>query len=834
MNKIFSNLNQTGNLVNDLFGQDVRILEDGAAFFRTLTIEDQIDITGNRLINVATPTDGTDAANKSYVDSVAANVSPIDGSQLINNTVGLSKLAVLSANSIIGNNTGSAVTPIALGVSDVKTMLNLTGTNSGDQQIKLEGDVSGIGYGTFTTTINSNAVTLGKMAQLAPNSIIGNNTGSNFTPAALSISDVKTMLSLSNSNTGDQTIVLSGAISGTGTGAISTTLEDNSVTTAKIANNNITLGKIATIATSTILGNKEPGNNSPVALSISQVKTMLDLSNTNTGDQTIVLSGAVSGTGTGAISTTLADNAVTNAKLAVKSVSLDKIVNIGALTILGNNISGNQSPAALSISDVKSMLNLAGSNSGDQTIILNGAVSGSGTSTITTTLADNSVGLGKLGTITPLSIIGNNLGTSATPDALSIADVKSMLSLSGTNSGDQNITLSGDILGSGTTAISTVIDNGKVTLAKMAPIAGSSFLGNSIATSATPNALSFGDTRTLLSLNNVENVALSTWGGSSSITTVGTINTLRLSNITSPGTITITPNAGASPVEIWAPLDMKTNNISNVGIFTSSGSMSNGGTYSNFVTSRNTNSNLTLNANGTGIVVTNNSSFWVSSTVTNVDSMVAINGQTVGNSRYVGCFQNGTYKLSFGLSASSHYFIYDGVNARDLFQASILNANIRFPTYTTNGTLSFTGGNGTISSSSDRRLKMGEELLDKQESLQKIMNLQPKKFKWVLTPDVQNIGFVAQDVETIIPEAVDGKKFEYDFIRDGASQGVEGTVRLDEEGKPVMDESRPRYRGLNQCAILAVLVSAVQELVQKNNLLEARLAVLESYDYVEA
>jgi hypothetical protein len=33
---------------------------------------------------------------------------------------------------------------------------------------------------------------------------------------------------------------------------------------------------------------------------------------------------------------------------------------------------------------------------------------------------------------------------------------------------------------------------------------------------------------------------------------------------------------------------------------------------------------------------------------------------------------------------------------------------------------------------------------------------------------------------------------------------------------------------------LSTLVSAVQELAKKNNLLEERIAVLESYDYVEA
>ena len=157
------------------------------------------------------------------------------------------------------------------------------------------------------------------------------------------------------------------------------------------------------------------------------------------------------------------------------------------------------------------------------------------------------------------------------------------------------------------------------------------------------------------------------------------------------------------------------------------------------------------------------------------------------------------------------------------------NQCVRLPTYTSQGTMQVSA-NGTLSSSSDRRLKQNEELLNSEESLQQIMNLQPKKFTWKDDNDNRtNIGFIAQDVELAIPEAIDGKKFPYEFFRDNASQGVEGTIRIDENGLPVMDESKPRYRGLNQCAILSVLVSAVQELVQKNNALEARIAELENH-----
>ena len=50
---------------------------------------------------------------------------------------------------------------------------------------------------------------------------------------------------------------------------------------------------------------------------------------------------------------------------------------------------------------------------------------------------------------------------------------------------------------------------------------------------------------------------------------------------------------------------------------------------------------------------------------------------------------------------------------------------------------------------------------------------------------------------------------------------MDGTVRVDENGIPVLDYEKPRYRGLDQCAILSTLVSAFQELVQKNNFRDA-------------
>ena len=69
-----------------------------------------------------------------------------------------------------------------------------TWTTPSNQTITLTGDVTGSGTSSFTTTIANSAVTLAKMANLAANSILGNNTGVSATPLALTGTQVTAML----------------------------------------------------------------------------------------------------------------------------------------------------------------------------------------------------------------------------------------------------------------------------------------------------------------------------------------------------------------------------------------------------------------------------------------------------------------------------------------------------------------------------------------------------------------------------------------------------------------------------------------------------------------
>lgn len=177
---------------------------------------------------------------------------------------------------------------------------------------------------------------------------------------------------------------------------------------------------------------------------------------------------------------------------------------------------------------------IAGSINGNAATVttnanLTGHVTSSGN---TTTIPAGTVTLAMMANIASGSLIYRKTASAGVPEVQTLATLKTDLGLTGTNSGDQTITLTGNVTGSGTGSFATTIANNVVTLGMMAQMATASFLGRNTASTGNVEVLSAATAKTMLGLvkgdvglGNVENTALSTWAGTSNITTLGTIGT---------------------------------------------------------------------------------------------------------------------------------------------------------------------------------------------------------------------------------------------------------------------------------------------------------------------
>jgi hypothetical protein len=275
--------------------------------------------------------------------------------------------------------------------------------------------------------------------------------------------------------TGNQTITLSGDLSGSGTTAIAAT----------IVNGGVTLAKMANVATATVFYRKSAGAGPPEVNTLATLKTDLGLTGTNSGDQTITLTGDVTGSGTGSFAATIAANAVT----------FSKVVAATAASVVGATAAGNfaqLTPAqaktvlAITASDVSGLAAVATSGSasdlGAGTLLaarmpaLTGDVTSSAGS-VATTIAAGAVTLAKMANMATASLIYRKTAGAGAPEVNSLATLKTDLGLTGTNSGDQTITLTGDVTGSGTGSFSATISANAVTFGKLVAASAAGFVG---------------------------------------------------------------------------------------------------------------------------------------------------------------------------------------------------------------------------------------------------------------------------------------------------------------------------------------------------------------------
>ena len=306
-----------------------------------------------------------------------------------------------------------AITPTSVASTGTVTGTNLTGThtgtssgtNTGDQTITLTGPVTGSGTGSFATTITNGAVTYDKIQTAsAIKRLLGSdgtgtsigeiNLGANLSMAGNTLSasapgtGTVTSVNADGSTTGmsfsggpvttSGTLTLGGtlALSNGGTGATSAgaaltslgaypaanpngyTSNAGTVTTASVVTANGVSGTVANPTTTPAI-TIALGAITPTSVAASGTVTGTNLtgssSGTNTGDQAIVLSGDVSGSGSTGITTTIGANKVTYGKMqaasatsrllgtSASSTAIDEIILGTGLSMAGNTLNSTAS-----------------------------------------------------------------------------------------------------------------------------------------------------------------------------------------------------------------------------------------------------------------------------------------------------------------------------------------------------------------------------------------------------------------------------------------------------------------------------------------------------------
>ena len=111
------------------------------------------------------------------------------------------------------------------------------------------------------------------------------------------------------------------------------------------------------------------------------------------------------------------------------------------------------------------------------------------------------------------------------------------------------------------------------------------------------------------------------------------------------------------------------------------------------------------------------------------------------------------------------------------------------------GTITVGGTSTSFNTSSDHRLK--ENVVTNWDATTRLKQLNPVRFNFIADADITVDGFLAHEVQSVVPEAITGTHNE-----------------VDDDGNPV-------YQGIDQSKLVPLLVKTIQEL-------EARITALES------
>ena len=173
---------------------------------------------------------------------------------------------------------------------------------------------------------------------------------------------------------------------------------------------------------------------------------------------------------------------------------------------------------------------------------------------------------------------------------------------------------------------------------------------------------------------------------------------------------------------------------------------------------------------------------------------------------------NSSGQIIAALAASNGHYIN-----RTNYSSGTYNNMVFMIDGSTKGTISCNGSSTAYNTTSDHRIK--QSVTYDFDATTRLKQLKPCRFNFIADADTTVDGFLAHEVQSVVPEAITGTHNEVEVWKDGEElpDGVSvGDNKLDEDGNTI-----PVYQGIDQSKLVPLLVKTIQEL-------EARITALEN------